>query len=390
MKRIGIMGGLICNENLGCVALTYSLLKLIQDIAKDCESEFCYTIFEYEYDEKKYSALAKYLNIPIERLKFAPIGFCNVEDWKLVVKKTATNLKMLRAISECDAVIDITQGDSFTDIYGRERFLSLTIIKEIVIKKKIPFILGPQTYGPFENEELKKRAKDVIEKAKVVISRDEKSKEYIQSFSDKKVFVTTDLAFALPYQVGRNKSSEIIKVGINPSGLLCSNKTEGTNLATKLSVDYDLYLEKIIGTLSKDSRYEVHLIPHVGKDAVENFRDTENVICHDEFATPIEAKNCIADMDVFIGSRMHATIGSFSAGVATIPVAYSRKFAGLYEALGYHHVVDLCELNTEEAVCETLNLVEKHKILLDEVQACMTLVNKKTQELKEILQNELK
>lgn len=390
MKKIGIMGGLVCNENLGCVALTYSLLKLLQEVSKETHIDFCYTIFEFEYDSEKYEKLASFLKIEKERITYAPIGYCYAENWKLMIKKSGINFKMLKKIKKCDVVIDLTQGDSFTDIYGMDRFWRLTAIKEIVTKMKIPLILGPQTYGPFESISAKERAKKVIEKSRLVISRDQKSKDYIKTFTDKTVKVTTDLAFGLPFEKYNSKKNNTIKIGINPSGLLFSNKTENTDLHMNLKTDYDKYIRSIIYTLSADKKFEVHIIPHVGQDAVKEFVDIPAVICHEEFSTPVEAKNCIATMDIFVGSRMHATIGAFSAGVATIPVAYSRKFAGLYNSLGYNHVVELCDLDTEHAINETLNLIKNYKQLTIEVQNCMEGVKKKNDELKSILANELK
>jgi len=62
-------------------------------------------------------------------------------------------------------------------------------------------------------------------------------------------------------------------------------------------------------------------------------------------------------MDVFVGSRMHATIASFTTGVPTIPVAYSRKFAGFFENLGYQVLVDLTSTGTDQAVEATLAYV---------------------------------
>ena len=74
--------------------------------------------------------------------------------------------------------------------------------------------------------------------------------------------------------------------------------------------------------------------------------------------SPVAAKSHIAGLDVFIGSRMHATIAAFTAGVPTVPVAYSRKFAGFFGSLGYGALVDLTEASTTEAVAHTLALVE--------------------------------
>ena len=64
----------------------------------------------------------------------------------------------------------------------------------------------------------------------------------------------------------------------------------------------------------------------------------------------MEAKSYISRMDVLIGSRMHATIASFTSGVPTIPVAYSRKFAGFFGNLDYPVLVDLAEMGTQPAI----------------------------------------
>ena len=186
---------------------------------------------------------------------------------------------------------------------------------------------------------------------------------YIDNFCNKEVFVTTDLAFGLPYIKSDKERQGLIKVGINPSGLLSTKKSEGTNLNNELSVDYDKYINQLLDYLENSGNYEIHLIPHVGQDAVQFFKNgRENVIAHEAFETPIEAKNCISQMDIFIGSRMHATIGALSSGVVTIPVAYSRKFSGLFESIGYMHTIDICAMNNNSALQKQFTKLSTIKI----------------------------
>lgn len=384
MATIGIMGSLVSNENMGCVALTYSLIKMLERISNKAGLDFSYIIFEYEKDEERYRLLSQNLGVEINKIKYAPIGFFDMSNLKLVIKKMPTNLQTIFDIRKCDLVIDLTQGDSFTDIYGLNRFESLTNVKRLVQMFKVPLILGPQTYGPFLEQSVKAKAKIVIDRAVKVISRDQESEKYLSEFCDKPIVVTTDLAFGLPYQKS-NTSHEKIRVGINPSGLLVKSKTEKTDLQTGLQTDYDVYIRELIKSLSFDERYELHLIPHVGEDAVKQFDKIPNVIAHAAFKTPIEAKNCIASMDIFIGARMHATIAAFSAGVATIPTAYSRKFSGLFENLGYGHVIDLTVLHTDDAVKQTLEMIADYKKLKKEVESCMVNVKEKLEILENVL-----
>ena len=73
-----------------------------------------------------------------------------------------------------------------------------------------------------------------------------------------------------------------------------------------------------------------------------------------DFHTPIEAKNYISQMDLFFGSRMHSTIASLSSGVVTIPIAYSKKFKGLFGSLGYPYFID-CTIESNESALLKIN-----------------------------------
>lgn len=117
-------------------------------------------------------------------------------------------------------------------------------------------------------------------------------------------------------------------------------------------------MERLISNLSQ--KYEVHLISHV-IDLNENAYDDDfrtSKLLHEKypetilapaFDTPIQAKSYISNMNIFIGSRMHSTIASFSSGVVTIPISYSRKFEGLFGSLNYPFVVNAKEEKTDSA-----------------------------------------
>ncbi len=68
-----------------------------------------------------------------------------------------------------------------------------------------------------------------------------------------------------------------------------------------------------------------------------------------DFPDPSSAKTYIAGLDFFAGARMHACIAAFSSGVPVVPMAYSRKFQGLFGSLGFNRTVD-CTTETAEAI----------------------------------------
>ena len=153
------------------------------------------------------------------------------------------------------------------------------------------------------------------------------------------------------------------RVGFNISGLLWNGGYTGQNQFNLLT-DYREYCLAVIEGLLAGGA-EVHLVPHVlsrGDAADEDDLAVSRILADQHpdcvlapnFRSPVEAKSYISRMDVLIGSRMHATIASFTSGVPTIPVAYSRKFAGFFGNLDYPVLVDLAEMGTQPAIEATL------------------------------------
>lgn len=375
--NIGLLGTVINNSNMGCVALTYSVIILLEEISNKIKTEFNYFIFENIPDKSKTDLLEKNLNITPGKIKTFPVSFFYRNISKL--HHFISCIDMNKAINNCDIFLDITEGDSFTDIYGSKRFLNTVNIKQRIIKKQKKLILGPQTYGPFQNKENLDIAIKIIKEADCVISRDELSALYINQFTSKNIVIGTDLAFLLPYNKTKyKKNTGKIKIGINISSLLVKNKTDSSDVCFKLKTDYELYLKRVLDFFDKSNIYDVYVIPHVGDDGGNLYRKIyKNFIYIDRFESPIEAKSIISQMDIFIGARMHATIAAISSGVATIPNAYSRKFKGVFDNIGYPYCVDLENLTTDVSVKMTIDMINNFKELSNKAKLIKSSVNKK-------------
>ena len=138
-----------------------------------------------------------------------------------------------------------------------------------------------------------------------------------------------------------------------------------------------MFIIGLINRLKADGKYEIHMIPHVGDEANTCFPDISDVMYYKSFNSPIEAKNLISAMDIFVGSRMHATIAALSSGVPTIPVSYSNKFSGLFGALNYNHVVDLRYNSTEESINAVYSKIIDYKNLANSVSESNSIVSNK-------------
>lgn len=288
-------------------------------------------------------------------------------------------------IAECDLIIDLTQGDSFTDIYGFNRFISYTLDKITVEKLGVPLVLGPQTYGPYRKLLTKFIAKKAIQKADCVFSRDLLSKTYLDDMKvNKDVYVGTDLAVGLPY-TKENKLSK--SVGINISGLLWPDKVEVTETKFSLKCDYREFMIKTV-QLFIDRGYSVYFISHVGADyqaCCEMKKIFPMATLMDPFETPVEAKSFISRLEVFIGARMHATIAALSSGVSVIPIAYSRKFKGLFENCQYDIGVDLTKQDLNDSVMRMEQYADNVEKLNEKVGQSRKIAYEKYMEMADCL-----
>lgn len=361
--KIGIMGAPLVSENMGCLALTYSLLSCLEEIGKTSGHSFTYIIFDWSQKDDRIRLISQKTGIPESRIKFRQYSLLD-KPLKVLYHFIRT-IKMFVGIANCDCFIDLTEGDSFSDIYGDDWFKGRTRIKILIEKLGKPLLLGPQTYGPFINNNNYKMAMEAIVGADLVIARDEKSQGIVKEMGRRDVILTSDLAFCLPYRPNKIADNKI-KVGINASRLL-SNNDEMKQKNFKLSVSYMDYICDLLSTLICENNYRIYLISHVSGDYAihENLKKKyPQVELVPVFDNPIDAKSFISNMDIFVGARMHGTIAAYTTGVACIPTAYSQKFRNLFKGFEYNYIIDLTTETNKEALVKTMTYIHSYQKLI--------------------------
>lgn len=377
--NILLCGLLVTNGNLGCVALTYSAISVLQTVSEKTGVVFHYKIVASKIDDKSIDALCDQLNVDRKLVEGEVI--------KNVYRNRSEKQKFLNIVKNwADVAIDATQGDSFSDIYGWRRFINYTYAKILIEKNGVPLLLAPQTYGPYKKLKTRMIAKYACNNASVLMSRDEISKDVLRKMGIRKpIVVVSDMAFFLPYQK-QERDNSVTNIGLNVSGLLWNGGYTKNN-QFGLSVDYQKLVRSTIEKLKTDSHNRIYLIGHVISNSADSVEDDYSVCrklaeeykveCAPKFRTPIEAKSFISGLDVFIGSRMHATIASYSSGVATIPLAYSRKFVGLFSNLDYPYVLDMCGSPESEVLDMMIGYIEEYKKLTDCISGSKTILEDK-------------
>lgn len=330
---IGLLWHSLVSGNLGVGALTESNIAIIRGVAERLGVKIRFLILGTgEHDLPELTAEL------------------NAAGHQLECHKARVLRGSFRAlVKRCDLVVDIGEGDSFADIYGFKRFFYYWLSKNIVCSLGVPLILAPQTIGPFDGFFARVLAKQVMARCAKVFARDHLSSEYLKSIGiSGNTEEAIDVAFRLPFNKERTQR-DTVHVGINVSGLLLNGGYSGTN-QFGLSIDYGQAINQIISHFVAQTNVQVHLVAHVLEPNMpieDDLRACQKlsvqfpaVIIAPAFRRPSEAKSYIARMDFFVGARMHACIAAFSSGVPVIPMAYSRKFNGLFGSLGYSHLVD--------------------------------------------------
>lgn len=274
----------------------------------------------------------------------------------------------LKAMIAADAVVDVSGGDSFTDLYGPARFDQITLPKLMALDAGLPLILLPQTFGPFQFKRSRRIARHILKGCKLAFARDMASLEYLREllgsdFDDNRHRLGVDLAFGLPSKAP-NTRLRAGTVGINVSGLLW-NRSDEARSQFGLSCDYRAVLKQLATSILEDADARVHLVPHVTpgggseSDLIacralkdELSAEVQNRISIEEIAnTPSKLKGVIEQTTWFTGARMHATIAALSTATPVSNMAYSCKAAGVFDCCGVGaHVHDLRECSTEQAV----------------------------------------
>lgn len=288
----------------------------------------------------------------------------------------------LRVIDGLTGLLDISGGDSFTDLYGAKRFWSVALPKLIAIRRGVPLILLPQTYGPFKNPRMRQIAKLAVRGAAQCWARDERSfqnlKELLgESFDPDRHRCGVDVAFGLQPQNTSSQLPEKIRrmlddngngkptVGFNVSGLIY-NSPDKARSQYGFRSDYNRIVHEFLRWLLEKTESNLILIPHVmsepghyesDSDALLQLQSQLSPDYVDRIAIsptaldPRQVKWLIGQTDWFCGTRMHSTIAALSSAVPTATISYSDKAQGVFERCGQGgQVFDPRKLETPQII----------------------------------------
>lgn len=368
---VGLLWHSFSSDNLGVGALSESQIAIAESAAQTAGVSLRFVVFGNE---------GAHNYVPKNRgIEFA----APLSAKELLLGKS----RFSRDVARCDLVLDIGEGDSFTDIYGTKRFRRQMLSKFIVLWCRRPLVLSPQTIGPFDRPVARWIAVQAMKRCLRVFTRDSLSTEYVRTLGlGAHCEEAIDVAFRLPYTRPAPSASSRRQIGLNVSGLLFSGGYAGDN-QFGLTVDYPALVRRLLAKWCADGANDVWLVPHVLSDRMPRDDDRKAIAtlltefptakAAPEFGSPSEAKSFISGLDFLTGARMHACIAALSSGVAVVPLAYSRKFNGLFSSLGYEWLADGKALSTDEAFERIDSGLSRWEMLAADARACATVVERR-------------
>lgn len=418
-RKVCLLGASFDTGNMGVSALAESSIKCILNGWPNAEVAFLASGREdAEYRLKLMGKEVLIRTVPIRfcRNVFLPNHFCVLFLYALLLrlvpqKHLESYLKARNSyfeqIVETDLVVDITGGDSFSDIYGLRRFLLGVLEKWLVILFGKKLVMLPQTYGPFSRPVTRALARHILDYATLVYSRDHNGVNYIKNLlntenTDGKIKFLPDVGFVLDSHRPENtniSSLEMIKakgtvlVGLNISGLLFHGGYTRNNMFG-LKTDYSELIYKIIKMLLEEEKLIVLLIPHVFPPAgyevesdpeacLEVYKELNGKYPSRIFLTQgaydhNEIKYIIGLCDFFIGSRMHACVAALSQGIPAVGLAYSKKFWGVFQSVDAEQlVVDMRHAKTDDILTTIAKAFEQRKKTARHLKAVIPGVQQK-------------
>ena len=359
----------IRSNNRGTAALGYGAIPfLLKNGYIDYEYEIIKYVFYWNPFRKRYKTVVNELEIAgvswkqsfiyvwsLERLLYK----CKLHFFNSLFKNTIKNVRLVAALNG---------GDGLTDIYGDKwlyyRLPEMTFAHEF----GIPYIIMPQTIGPFLYEKNKRRILNFLKGAKRIYVRDdgfvsEWEKNGLSYMKEK------DLSFymePIPFPFITHKPC----VGINVSGLAYSNRFG--NLAGQFDY-YPLLMKRLVKRFQSRGCY-IYLIPHsYNVNNPERFNDDlesslefyteldniDNVTLVDQDLISPQLKFLISQMDFFVGTRMHANFAAIFTGIPVFGLAYSYKFRSAFENNGIiNRTVDINNIS-EAQVDGIIDIIER-------------------------------
>ena len=360
-----ILGTYASSMNIGQMSIIVSTFKEMKKIFPDLK--FSLISQNFDHDSKKYKKYGintvKAPNSLLSKFFFIFL----VIFYRLTKCKLLEKYDIIREIFSADIAITLS-GDIFSDNYGYLSTFSFCYYVMLAKLAKKPVFICAESIGPFKSFLTKESAKLIINLSDIISVREKISMNYLRSLGiKKKIHMTADMAFLLNSLEVESKRIEKKVVGINISAIIhkwCFPDILDERKKYKLFVDL---FSRFIDYISEKYNFKILLIPHsyeknkddrkISLEIYKKIKNPKNVRIIKNYKFPEEMKRLISSCDLFVATRMHASISATSLYIPTLVLAYSHKFNGIIgDMVGLKkYVIDVRECYSDDFLDQLKN-----------------------------------
>lgn len=306
--------------------------------------------------------------------------------------------RTIKEFCDCDAVVFVPGGYFITPHTQHTHWLRhvFSLFLAHVLRK--PIILYACSIGPFVGRYNQWLAKNILNRADLIILREELSSKILSRLSVNRplIHVTTDVAFLLKDcskvharqlfdKHIENKHPLTLGVSVRHYGF-----PEDPNPKQKEKEYLDAFAQ-LIDYAIREYNARVFFMPQgigpgcndisTSEEVLDRVQAREHVsiICEDY--SPQELKALYGFMDVFIGVRMHANILALSSKTPVIAVAYEPKTNGIMSMLGLEeYVLNIRNLDEQEFKLKLDTLIHRKEQIRDHLSKILPEIFEKASE----------
>ena len=291
-------------------------------------------------------------------------------------KKTIEKHESLKAIQDSDIVIVCGGG-----FLGGKKFDSLMHVYQIYVNtifKKPVYVMGT-SIEPIKKKIIKHYTDKVLNKVDFVFARESITEKYLlEILSSEKHALIPDMAFMLE---DVEKKFNFVEKLRQKNDILFGITVRKWNFPN--SKNKNKSMENYINCIKEFMIKEVNMrscafvfIPQVtvntGDDTIiaEEIRNRlpkkiqdKFYICREDLS-PSEIKSLIANMNYFVGTRMHSNIFATSMCVPTTAIAYEKKTNGIMETVGLEeYIIEINNITSDDLFYKVEKMISNEKII---------------------------
>lgn len=350
--------------------------------------------FRWRISKKNAARAFLSLTSPMSTRGIVPPGFNYVK-----------NRSKIQPYFDADLVIS-TGGYHLADLHFPEK---VGVLWEHYFLNQLdtPVVIYAQSLGPFERQPYRRMTKIALDKSKVIITRDRKSKKFVEDLGvSTPVYYTADAAFSMSQQRNNESDLDILSASEtlpNENEVTVSisvRKWEHTNPSMSVA-DYAQAIADVADWLVKEKNLNVvfastctGLAGYHSDDRFMSVRIAERMECRQQDEVQIisgeytsqDLIKIYEQMDLHIGMRMHSNILAMMAETPVVAIKYRFKTEGLMEQFGLlEYMIDINNVD-EGSLCQIIgNALSNRSSITKIIQSKLPTVQDKSRDSAQIV-----